>query len=337
MRVLLVLVLLLGFSAFALAGVPDTPGLYAEMKTKRGTIVLELFYDKVPLTVCNFVGLAEGSLKHNQGKGKPFYDGLKFHRVISDFMIQGGCPLGTGRGGPGYKFKDEFHPDLKHDGPGTLSMANSGPNTNGSQFFITHKATGWLNNRHTVFGNVVDGQDVVNRIKKGDTIEKVEIHRVGEDARSFESDQKAFDSLRKGSRGGSRPSKLSKRVKAEMEALKRKYPEHEETDSGLVYVVKKRGKGSKPEKGSRVVAHYTGKLSNGKIFDSSRKRGRPFSFNVGMGKVIKGWDQAFLDMKKGERRTLIIPPHLGYGSRSVGRGKIPANSILIFDVEMLDF
>ncbi|QDU78022.1 putative peptidyl-prolyl cis-trans isomerase [Bremerella volcania] len=137
----------------------------ATIETNKGTIKLELFEDKVPKTVGNFEKLA----------GEGFYDGLKFHRVIADFMVQTGCPQGTGTGGPGYKFEDEFHPDLKHDGPGILSMANAGPNTNGSQFFITHEATPWLDGKHSVFGKVIEGQDVVNAIAQGDKMEKVTV------------------------------------------------------------------------------------------------------------------------------------------------------------------
>jgi len=137
----------------------------ATIETSKGTIKIELFADKVPNTVANFEKLAKDG----------FYDGLTFHRVIADFMIQGGCPQGTGTGGPGYKFEDEFHPDLKHDKPGILSMANAGPNTNGSQFFITHVATDWLDGKHGVFGQVLEGQDVVDAIKQGDTMDKVTI------------------------------------------------------------------------------------------------------------------------------------------------------------------
>ena len=174
---------------------PD--GLYAVFKTSKGDIICKLEFEKVPLTVCNFVGLAQGSLKTNKPEGIRFYDGLIFHRVIADFMIQGGCPLGKGYGDPGYKFPDEFDRSLKHSGPGILSMANSGPNTNGSQFFITHKATPHLDGGHAVFGEVVKGQDVVDKIRQGDKIEKIVILRIGDKAKEFKSDQMAFDALLK--------------------------------------------------------------------------------------------------------------------------------------------
>lgn len=171
-------------------------GLYAEIETNKGVILLKLEYQATPLTVANFVGLAEGDIKNDaKPLGTPFYDGLIFHRVIPNFMIQGGDPLGSGMGGPGYKFKDEIVDTLKHNGPGILSMANAGKATNGSQFFITHVATPWLDGKHTVFGHVVTGQDVVNAIVNGDKIETVTIIRIGKDAKKFDA-AKTFAELK---------------------------------------------------------------------------------------------------------------------------------------------
>lgn len=200
-KLVLWLLVLAGFTGTAQAQEEFNPkkledGLYVEMVTTKGTIWIELYYDKVPLTVANFVGLAEGTIPNKAfDTGHKFYDGLVFHRVIPNFMIQGGDPEGTGRGGPGYRFKDEFHPTLKHDGPGVLSMANAGPTTNGSQFFITHKATPWLDNKHSVFGRVINGQTVVDAIQQGDKIISVNIHRVGKDAKKFDA-AKTFEELK---------------------------------------------------------------------------------------------------------------------------------------------
>jgi peptidylprolyl isomerase len=310
-------------------------GLYAVFNTAKGEIIVKLFYDKVPLTVTNFVGLAEGAKDSNKPKGIPFYDGLKFHRVIKDFMIQGGDPTGTGRGGPGYQFPDEFDSSLKHDSPGILSMANAGPNTNGSQFFITHKETPWLDNKHTVFGKVVSGQEVVNKIENNDIIETVRILRIGKESEKFKADQESFNRLE---------SLLNKKdlkkqddeVGKEDALIKEKWPNAIKTSSGLKYVILKEGEGPKPKKGQKVKAHYTGTLLDGTKFDSSLDRGRPFEFPVGMARVIRGWDEAFLGMSKGEKRTLIIPYFLAYGERG-NPPTIPPKATLVFDVELIDF
>tara|TARA_B100001109_G_C18838351_1_gene463131 strand:+ start:165 stop:764 length:600 start_codon:yes stop_codon:yes gene_type:complete len=171
-------------------------GLFAKINTTKGSIIVKLEFQKTPLTVANFVGLAEGDIKNTaKAEGEPYYDGLTFHRVIKDFMIQGGDPTGSGAGGPGYSFKDEFDTSLKHNRAGTLSMANAGPGTNGSQFFITHKDTPWLDGKHTVFGYVVEGQGTVDLIEKGDVIKSIEIIRNGKEAKAFNA-AKVFSEMR---------------------------------------------------------------------------------------------------------------------------------------------
>jgi len=313
-------------------------GLYAKFITSKGDITVKLEFEKTPLTVTNFVGLAEGTKDFNDSKGRTsgrYYDGLKFHRVINNFMIQGGCPLGTGTGGPGYDFPDEFDPSLRHDRAGILSMANAGPGTNGSQFFITHVPTPWLDNKHSVFGHVLSGQDVVNDITQGDTITRVEIIRVGDKAKAFKADQESFDRLL-GDLGKNKAAKEKESREKEMAMIKEKWPNIQTTDSGLMYEVITKGNDvAKPSPGDTVSAHYTGMFLDGRKFDSSVDRGEPIRFPVGTGRVIKGWDEALLDMTKGEKRVLVIPPDLAYGSR--GRGPIPPNSTLVFEVELLDF
>ncbi len=314
-------------------------GLYAKIITNRGDILLKLNYDKTPLTVINFVGLAEGTLTYGGAEkptGTKFYDGLKFHRVIKDFMVQGGCPLGTGTGGPGYTFADEFDSSLKFTGPGVLAMANAGPGTNGSQFFITHVATPHLNNKHTIFGHVVEGQDIVDTIQQNDTLEKVEIIRVGNKAEQFKTDQAAFESAQTGIEGAKQSTDNDEQEKI-IKMIKQKWPEAHFSHTGMYWVVTKEGTGEKPKAGNTISAHYTGRLlSNNKKFDSSHDRGEPLKFEVGVGRVIKGWDQALLNMKRGEKRTLIIPPKLAYGEQGAG-GVIPPNAWLVFDVELVDF
>ena len=312
-------------------------GLYAKFFTSRGEILCLLEFEKTPLTVANFVGLTEGTKELGGGSksGTRYYDGLTFHRVIPDFMVQGGCPLGTGTGGPGYTFPDEIDPELRHDAPGVLSMANSGPGTNGSQFFITHVPTPWLDGKHTVFGYVISGQSVVDAIKQGDKIETIEIIRVGKDAEAFQADQAAFDNLLVTMKERQQDKELAA-LEAQQIQIETKYADAITTPSGLKYVVVQEGSGDQtPAKGATVTAHYTGKLLNGTKFDSSYDRNEPIKFPVGNGKVIKGWDEAFLSMKKGEKRILIIPPELGYGTS--GRGPIPPNSVMVFDVELVDF
>ncbi len=314
-------------------------GLYAKIQTDKGDILLKLYYDKTPLTVINFVSLAEGSMKLGGAPkpiGTPFYDGLKFHRVIKDFMIQGGCPLGTGTGGPGYTFADEIVPELRFDQPGILAMANAGPNTNGSQFFITHVPTPHLNGKHTIFGRVVEGQNVVDSIAQDDVINHVEIIRVGSKAKNFKTGQDAFDAAQRKIEKEKQKAEKEEQDKI-IKMIKKKWPKVRHTHSGMYFVVTREGEGETPKPGTTITAHYTGRLlANGRKFDSSYDRGEPIKFEVGVGKVIRGWDEALIHMKRGEKRTLIIPPKLAYGERGAG-GVIPPNAWLVFDVELVDF
>ena len=305
-------------------------GIYAKFNTSKGSILVKLTHDLTPGTVGNFVGLAEGQLENTaKPMGKPYYDGLKFHRVIADFMIQGGCPQGTGTGNAGYKFDDEFVPSLKHDKPGVLSMANSGPGTNGSQFFITHVATPWLDGKHTVFGQVVEGQDVVDAVAQGDIIESIEIVRVGEEAQKWNAIE-AFRVFE-----GSRLKKIEEakqKAEAEMEQLAAGF---EKTKSGLRYKLIQKGQGKKAENGKTVSVHYQGALANGKVFDSSYTRKKPIEFPLGKGYVIEGWDEGIALLQVGDKARFVIPSYLGYGTSGAG-GVIPPNATLVFDVELMD-
>lgn len=308
-------------------------GLYAVIDTEKGEIVVSLEFKKVPMTVANFVGLVEGELNFDS-PGENFYEGLMFHRVIDNFMIQGGCPKGDGTGGPGYSFPDEFDPSLRHDGPGVMSMANAGPGTNGSQFFITHVKTPWLNDKHSVFGKVVEGQDVVNSIEQGDKINGITIERIGEEAQQFKVTKEIFAQLVQDASKKAMDRRKKEIEKVEKEIANR-WPKATKTPSGLQYVVLKEGDGkAHPKYGQNVTVHYTGTLLDGRMFDSSVHRGEPATFAVGQ--VIEGWNEALQTMSKGEKRTLIIPPELGYGVHGYP-GIIPPNSYLIFDVELLDF
>ncbi|MBU3680789.1 MAG: peptidylprolyl isomerase [Flavobacterium sp.] len=305
-------------------------GIYAKFNTSRGAIVVKLTHDLTPGTVGNFVGLAEGQLENTaKPMGTPYYDGLKFHRVIPDFMIQGGCPQGIGSGGPGYSFDDEFHPSLKHDKPGVLSMANSGPASNGSQFFITHVPTNWLDNKHTVFGHVVEGQDVVDAVAQGDIIETIEIIREGDEAKKWNAIE-AFRVFE-----GARAKKEAEARAAAEEAMEKLAAGFDKTPSGLRYKMIQKGSGKKAENGKTVSVHYSGSLENGKVFDSSYSRKKPIEFPLGMGNVIEGWDEGIALLQVGDKARFVIPSHLGYGSRGAG-GVIPPNATLIFDVELMD-
>lgn len=304
---------------------PD--GLYAKFETNKGDIYLVLEHKKTPMTVANFIGLAEGAIKNTaKAEGVHFYDGLKFHRVIPNFMIQGGCPLGNGTGDPGYKFPDEIDTSLKHNVPGIFSMANSGPATNGSQFFITHVPTPWLDGKHTVFGHVVKGQDVVNAIVGNDTIISVVILRKGKEAQAFEA-PKVFEAEKTNV-----AAKAEAKTKAAKEAIDKMFIGAQTTASGLKYMVVKEGTGKSPSRESTVTVHYTGMFLDGKVFDSSVQRGQPATF--GLTQVISGWTEGLQLMKEGGKTNFLIPGNLAYGA--AGRPGIPPNSTLIFEVELIE-
>ena len=360
------------------AATKSDTGIFAEIETNKGKILIQLEYQKTPVTVANFIALSEGTnteVKDEKFKGKPFYDGLKFHRVIADFMVQGGDPAGNGSGGPGFAFKDEFT-DLKHDTPGILSMANSGPKTNGSQFFITHKATPWLDGKHTIFGHVVTGMDVVNSIAQEDIIKKVTIIRKGAEAKKFdaakifseyftnkaedEKKQIALDAENKRKLGEAEALKMAEYNKtfgpikaakaASLEAIKTTATE---TPSGLKYKITQTGSGKKPVDGATVYVHYAGYLEDGSLFDSSyesvnKEFGKfdqnrslqngyqPFPFQAGKKDgLIPGFIEGLNVMSFGDKVTLFIPSKLGYGERGAGN-VIPPNANIIFEIELLE-
>ena len=304
-------------------------GLFAVIKTNKGPITLRLEYKKVPLTVSNFVGLAEGTL-NIKNPGKPYYDDLVFHRVIKDFMIQGGCPLGDGTGGPGYSFPDEFSPDLKHDSEGILSMANAGPNTNGSQFFITHNPTPWLDNVHTVFGKVIDGMEVVKSIKKNDRIVHIEIIRKGKDAELFHVNPDVFfNSINKYK--SEQDEKKKNILNKIVTAYKKHYPDLTVDGNGVYFSVLNSATGDTSPKEDNLVhiklVLYIG-LNGNVVFDTKNN-----PLKTPLKNLFKGLRLSLLDMKEGERRLLIIPSELAFGSAKVEL--IEPDSDLVADVTLV--
>lgn len=346
-------------------------GVFADIQTNKGDIILRLEYEKTPVTVANFVSLAEGNnpFVADEYKNKPYYNGLIFHRVMKDFMIQGGDPLGTGLGNPGYKFMDEFNDSLLHDRKGILSMANAGPTTNGSQFFITHAPTPWLNGRHTIFGEVVEGMAVVDSIanvpvgganRPVDSIimNKVEIIRIGKEAKKFDAVALMTDYFDK---EGERLAAIEKenaekavaaeKVKmATAMAITADKAKANKLPSGLNILTIQEGSGEQPKLGQQVLVKYAGYLEDGTLFDSNYQEVATaynvFDWNREQGggyeampmlystesQLIAGFREGLLTMKVGDKVRLFIPPHLGYGEQ--GGGPIPPSSNLVFDVEI---
>lgn len=343
-------------------------GIFAELQTTKGDIIVKLHYDQTPVTVANFVSLAEGfnTFVTDSLKDKKYYDGIIFHRVIKDFMIQGGDPTGTGRFGPGYKFEDEIVDSLKHDKAGILSMANAGPGTNGSQFFITHKETPGLDGKHTVFGEVVKGLEVVDTIANVKTskdpqtkdrpiedvvITHVEIIKNGSEAKKFDANQVMADYFEEVDERERKAKKVAEELLKEFETQK---AEASETESGLKYFyLNKKEEASKPTEGQTVMVNYAGYLaSTGELFDTNvlevaQKYGKvnkqrqkqngyapvpmPLSKDA---QLIHGFKEGLFLLNTGDKVRLFVPSHLGYGSTGAG-GVIPPNADLVFDLEIV--
>jgi peptidylprolyl isomerase len=346
---------LAGFAPLAVADPLDDAiagdGLYAVFETSLGNFACKLEFEKTPVTVGNFVGLAEGTKefrdpRDGQTTTRHFYDGLKFHRVLPGFVVQGGDPRGDGTGGPGYEFADEIDPSLKFDTAGVLAMASAGPDRNGSQFFITLAPALHLDGRHSIFGHVVAGMEVLQSMAKqprtgpdrstpvGDIeIRKLRIVRNGDRAR-------AFDAAAAFAQAATMRARREAAKRAAVEAFRAQFAQDESratrSPSGLRYIVLVTGQGDPPHPGDTISTQCTGYLaSDGTRFWSTYDRGQPFRVAIGLGKVIKGWEEAFLQMRPGEKRRLIIPPELGYGAQGNPGVGIPGNATLVFDVELL--
>ena len=356
----------------------STEGIFATISTTKGDIIVQLEYQKTPVTVASFIALAEGKntfVTDEKLKGKPFFDGLKFHRVIKDFMIQGGDPSGNGSGGAGYAYKDEFT-DLKFDKGGILAMANSGPATNSSQFFITHKDTPWLNGKHTIFGHVTQGMNIVNLIAQDDVMKKITITRKGTMAKQFDAPKvfsdyygiKAEDAKKQTLIDAENQKKQmaiqaeSKRVymekyspviAAKVAYLAKTKATATTTPTGLAYKIIQKGNGVKPADGSTFYFHYAGYFEDGTLFDSSYEdvskaygkydanRGaqngyQAFPFEAGKKDgMIPGFMEALSLMTYGDKAVVFIPSKLAYGERGAG-GVIPPNTNLVFELEMFE-
>ena len=329
--------------------------IYASIETSKGIIKTQLFFNLTPVTVANFISLAEGENKEvsDQYKGKKYYNGITFHRVIPDFMIQGGDPTGTGSGSPGYNFKDEFVDELKHDSAGILSMANAGPGTNGSQFFITHKETPWLDGAHTVFGNVVEGQDIVDKIEQGDSIINIEIIRQGNSAKKFNAPKVFTNHFKEEEKRKKEKEKALKKLKKDVSKIHSDLKEKStETETGLKFFINEKGDGDMVDENKVILTHYAVYFEDGNLLDTSileiaekfnmfdNRRAQaggysPIEAKVGAkDMMIQGFKEGLKLLKTGDKATLFLPYYLAYGETE-SRG-IPAKSNLIFEVEIVD-
>jgi cyclophilin/fkbp-type peptidyl-prolyl cis-trans isomerase len=343
-------------------------GLYADIQTNHGDMLAELYYKATPGTVANFVSLAEGTNTYvaDSLKGKRYYDGTKSHRVIKDFMLQAGDRTATGEGDPGYKFADEFVDTLRYTRKGQLGMANSGPATNGSQFFITEVATDWLNFRHTIFGQVIQGEDVISKITDEQTskedsrpknpviIKKIEIIRVGKDAQKWDA-PKVFDAFMK--EQNAKAQKLESQKEKNLALMAEQEAKAVAQPSGIKILKLKEGNGVKPQIGSNVLVNYAGFLrATGDLFDTNiaeiakendaydAARAAdpqygyiPYAWKYSPEEgLIAGFKEALLSMKVGDRVRVFIPSALAYGKEGFGNGVIPPDADLVFEIEIVD-
>jgi len=365
------LLLLLTVVAFAScqnehSKLPD--GLYADIETSKGTITVALEFEKTPITVANFVSLAEGknNFVPDGYKGKPFYDGLKFHRVVKNFVIQGGDPLGNGTGDAGYRFRDEIVPDLQFEKSGVLAMANSGPgtSTNGSQFFITHVPTPQLNGKHTIFGHVVNGMDVVNQIEQDDDIVSITIIRKGESAKKFDAAKVFTDFLNQEAENQKKQAILDaenkKAYEAKYKAVKDKkavelqalFKTAKKSKTGLAYLILKKGNGKKPQNGTMLKLKYSGWLEDGHLVDSNVAevatefgkfdqravaygKYEPIEFPLGRKDgMIPGFIEGIEMLSYGDKGLFFIPANLAFGPQGASP-EVPPNANMIFEIELV--
>jgi cyclophilin family peptidyl-prolyl cis-trans isomerase len=334
-RILAAVLATIALSACAKEALDLPDGLYARIETERGRIIIELEPERAPLTTMNFVGLAEGTINHSRGEGVYFYDELTFHRVEAGFVIQGGDPNGNGTGGPGYEFANEIHEDLGHTRAGTMAMANSGPDTNGSQFYITLDAIPQLNGSYSVFGYVVEGMDVVYATEVGDVLRSVSIVRIGESAEAYQADQATFDHLQaeqQRRREEERDAELARQVEI---ALSRYPGAVEYENSGLYLLRETSGTGALPVSGQRLAVHFVWTLVDGTQLDSTRDRSQPYEFTYMVQRLLPGLQLAIGTMAVGDRVTAIIPPDLAFGPSGAPPAVGPTTYV-VFELERLD-
>ena len=341
--------LLLGtFSACSAKKQVPGAGVFAWIKTDKGEILAQLEFEKAPLTVMNFVGLAEGRFNTpSSPKGTPYFNGLSFHRVEPNFVIQGGDPEGNGTGGPGYEFPNEIDPSLNHDTEGILSMANAGPDTNGSQFFITLAQASFLNGSYSVFGRVVEGMEVVKKIKKGDKIQTIQIIRKGERAETFQPTWEQFQQLSakilkdRSTLAVQQSQKMQEALEAFVQKQWQNIRFERSSQDGLMYYIAQEGNGQTGEQTGNVERyqlHYTlwapGPDGTINKVDSSFDRGTPIE--IAPNQVIKAWGITMPQMQLNERRIILVMSELGYGKRG-NPPRIQPNSPLLFEMEMVGF